>query len=64
MIPDERESAGCHATERTLSYGWVIVAACTIMLFVHAGIQYTFGVFFKTLNAEFGSSRAAVSGVA
>lgn len=48
---------------RTFSYGWVIVAVCTLMLAVHAGIQYSFGVFFKTLNAEFGSSRAAVSGV-
>lgn len=43
-------------------YGWVIVAACTLIQFVQFGIQYSFGIFFKPLIADFGWSRAATSG--
>jgi MFS family permease len=44
-------------------YGWVIVAASMVMLGMLAGIVYTFGIFFKSLVAEFGWSRTAISGV-
>jgi len=44
-------------------YGWVIVAACAVMMGMHAGIMYSYGVFFKHLVADFGWSRAATSGV-
>lgn len=44
-------------------YGWVIVAACTIQQAMQYGIQYSFGIFFKPMIAEFGWSRAALSGV-
>lgn len=44
-------------------YGWVIVTACTLILFMQAGILYSFGVFFKPLVDDFGWSRAATSGV-
>ncbi len=49
-------------TQRTFFYGWVIVAACTIIQLIQFGIQYSFGVFFKPLIADFGWSRAATSG--
>lgn len=47
---------------RPFFYGWVIVAACTLIQVVQFGIQYSFGVFFKPLIADFGWSRAATSG--
>jgi MFS family permease len=47
---------------KTIFYGWVIVAACTILHVTQYGIQYSFGVFFKPLIADFGWSRAATSG--
>jgi MFS family permease len=47
---------------KTLFYGWVIVAACTLIQVMQYGIQYSFGVFFKPLAADFGWSRAATSG--
>jgi MFS family permease len=48
---------------RTFYYGWVIVAASAVIMFMHAGIMYSYGVFFKHLIADFGWSRAATSGV-
>ena len=44
-------------------YGWVIVASCAVLMMTHAGIMYSYGVFFKHLVADFGWSRAATSGV-
>ena len=50
------------AAPRALFYGWVIVASCTLIQVIQFGIQYSFGIFFKPLIAEFGWSRAATSG--
>lgn len=44
-------------------YGWVIVAASGLILAVHAGTMYSFGVFFKPMATEFGWGRGATSGV-
>lgn len=44
-------------------YGWVIVGASALILAVHAGTMYSFGVFFKPMAAEFGWGRGATSGV-
>jgi len=44
-------------------YGWVIVAACGVLLGSMAAIMYSYGVFFKHFIADFGWSRAATSGV-
>ncbi len=46
---------------RAFFYGWVIVAACTLIQLTQFGIQYSFGVFFKPLIADFGWSRASTS---
>ncbi|TET66981.1 MAG: MFS transporter [Dehalococcoidia bacterium] len=61
-------SANHHNENTTVShdafyYGWVIVAVCTILMTMQAGIMYSYGVFFKHLVANFGRSRAATSGV-
>jgi len=44
-------------------YGWVIVAICTVNLILSAGVQYSYGVFFKHLAASFEWTRAVTSGV-
>jgi len=43
-------------------YGWVIVAACFIAATSY-GLFYTFGVFFKSLQTEFGWGRALTGSV-
>ncbi|MFC1904747.1 MFS transporter [Chloroflexota bacterium] len=46
-----------------LFYGWWIVAVSLVVLFITLGLgYYSFGVFIKPLIAEFGWSRATVSG--
>ena len=60
-------------TDRTLSqprkenrfglwYGWVILGVVFIVLCSLIGTRTSFGVFFKTLSAEFGWNRAQTSG--
>src|SRR5262245_48830685 len=44
-------------------YGWIVVAGGFVVLFIAYGTQYAFGVFFGALLAEFGWSRASLSGV-
>jgi MFS family permease len=44
-------------------YGWIVVAGAFLVLFMAYGTQYAFGVFFAALIAEFGWSRASLSGV-
>lgn len=44
-------------------YGWVIVGACFVIMSMHTGLMYSYGVFFKHLIADFGWSRGATSGV-
>jgi MFS family permease len=44
-------------------YGWTVVAAAGLVLFMAYGTQYAFGVFFAALVEEFGWSRASLSGV-
>jgi MFS transporter, OFA family, oxalate/formate antiporter len=46
-----------------LHYGWVIVAAGFTVMLLTYGVQYSFGVFFTALAAEFGWSRAKLGGV-
>lgn len=47
---------------RRFFYGYTIVAACFIIQIAGGGAFATFGLFFADLQAEFGWSRAAVSG--
>jgi MFS family permease len=46
-----------------LHYGWVVVATGFTVMFLTYGAQYSFGLFFAALTAEFGWSRAALAGV-
>ena len=42
-------------------YGYIIVSATFVIMMLTFGLNYTFGVFFKPLIAEFGWTRAATS---
>lgn len=44
-------------------YGWVVVAAGLIIGLISLGVRYSFGVFFKSIESEFGLTRAATSGI-
>lgn len=48
--------------QRKLFYGWVIVIASFLIVLVAFAVQYSFGVFFKPLQDEFGWSRTLTSG--
>ncbi len=43
------------------AYGWVIVAACALMIFITYGLIYSYSVFFKPLAEHFQWDRATVS---
>jgi MFS family permease len=44
-----------------LFYGWYVLAASFLILFLSSGARFTVGIAFKPLIAEFGWSRSAVS---
>src|SRR5262245_19648090 len=46
-----------------MHYGWVVVGAGFTVMFLTYGVQYSFGLFFAALTAEFGWKRAALAGV-
>ena len=43
-------------------YGYIIIVVSVLMLFVMHGISSSWGIFLSSLEAEFGWSRAAISG--
>ncbi len=49
------------ATRSRLNYGWVVVAACTLMIGITYGLMYSYSVFFKPLADYFNWDRATVS---
>ncbi len=44
-----------------LFYGWVVVGATFVVLFMGFGIAYSFGAFFSSLQAEFAANRGQIS---
>lgn len=57
------QTSDCASGQGRLFYGWVVVASCLLVSVVLFGIRYSYGVFFKPLEAEFGWTRAMTSGV-
>jgi MFS family permease len=55
--PPSQESTG----SPTPAYGWVIVAACAMMIFITYGLNYSYSVFFKPLAELFDGDRATIS---
>ena len=50
------------ARQKRFFYGWIIVIACFFVTFSY-GLFYTFGIFFKPLQAEFGWGRGLTSSI-
>jgi len=48
-------------TKSRIFYGWYVLAASFLILFLSSGARFTIGIAFKPLIAEFGWSRSAVS---
>src|SRR5512134_3415406 len=42
-------------------YGWYVLGAAFLILFLNSGARFTIGIAFKPLVADFGWSRSAVS---
>lgn len=45
-------------------YGWVVILAAALMMFGASGARFSFGIFVKPLQEEFGWERAALAGAA
>ena len=56
-------SSNSKVPKRGLYYGWVILAVCLIVITISYGARLSFGVFFKSIEQEFGWSRALTSSV-
>ncbi|MFH1652003.1 MAG: MFS transporter [Chloroflexota bacterium] len=50
-------------TKDGVFYGWIIVAALLMMTVIIMGMRFSFGVFFKAIEGEFGLSRTATSAI-
>jgi MFS family permease len=42
-------------------YGWYVLAACFVILFLTTGVAFSIGVMFKPFMAEFGWNRSSIS---
>ncbi len=51
-------------TPKRLYYGWIMLVAVVFVILAGSGIRAVFGVFIKPIEAEFGWSRAQLSGAA
>ncbi len=51
------------ASKDRLFYGWVIVIALFVICSVLYSVQFSFGIFFKSIESEFNLSRAATSSI-
>jgi MFS family permease len=49
-------------SQSRFNYGWVVVGASSLVMLVAFGMHSSFGLFLDPLRAEFGWSRAAISG--
>jgi MFS family permease len=49
------------STRSTISFGWYVVAASFVIMFLNAGARLMIGVLVKPMIADFGWSRSAVS---
>lgn len=57
----DRPDKKVQARAKGLFYGWIIIAACYLIVFTVSASYYSFGVFFKPMSGEFGWNRAQTS---
>jgi len=60
--PENKELPSSPKSKPGFFYGYVIVLCSFLILMIVWGAQYSFGVFFKPMLNEFGTSRALLSG--
>ena len=46
---------------RSIFYGWLVIGAASLIMFAGTGTMFSFGVFLKPIQQEFGWPRAVVS---
>lgn len=56
-------SANSETEKRRFYYGWIVLAASLVIGIIGFGTRLSFGVFFKSLEQDFGWTRAVTSGV-
>ena len=56
-------SSNSTAEKGKLYYGWIVLLACFIIAVIGFGIQNSFGVFFKSLEVDFGLTRTLTSAI-
>lgn len=61
--PGLAEDSSPKALGRRLHFGWIVLAVCLILITISYGIRLSFGVFFESLEQDFGTSRALTSEV-
>lgn len=49
--------------KRHLDYKWIVLISCAFIVAIAVGINFSFGVFFKSLEADFNLSRTVTSAV-
>lgn len=60
-MPPSAPTTSLAAAKPPLFYGWLIIAAAALIMFMGTGTMFSFGVFLKPIQQEFGWPRAAVS---
>ena len=62
-LVDDLNSSNPTVGKGKLYYGWIVLLACFVIGVIGPGMQLSFGVFFKSLEADFALTRASTSGV-
>lgn len=44
-------------------YGWIVVAACFLLMMIGTGLRYSFGVFLTPIEQDFGLTRTVTAGI-
>ena len=60
MSPSAPSTPGLPAS-RSIFYGWLVIGAASLIMFAGTGTMFSFGVFLKPIQQEFGWPRAVVS---
>ena len=60
---DPRSNPELKPQKERLYYGWVVLVLLFVISVIILGIHFSFGVFFKSFQEDFGWSRASTSGV-
>ncbi len=63
MVEPAASSNNIRIGRITFYYGWIILIACLLLVTMSYGIRFSYGVFFKSLEQDFGWTRALTSEV-